>query len=112
VTLPGYAKGIEKVAENPTVKSSWAWMREAQFEALTLPHTSAVTTIDLGHPTNIHPKDKLPIGERLALIAQRDTLSKDIIAEGPVLKKSVLKGNTLTLHLLVHSERINRLINY
>ncbi len=86
VMLPGYAKGLEKVAESPTARS-WAWMREAQLEALELPNTSVVTTIDLGHLTNIHPKDKLPIGERLALLAQRDTLGNDVVADGPVMKE-------------------------
>ncbi|MGJ8656011.1 MAG: sialate O-acetylesterase [Akkermansiaceae bacterium] len=97
VMLPGYAKGFGKVPENPTVES-WAWMREQQLQALELPHTSVVNAIDLGHETNIHPKDKLPIGERLALLAQRDTLAKDIVAEGPVMTKVDSKRGSLIVN--------------
>jgi sialate O-acetylesterase len=96
VMLPGYARGLEKQAESPTA-ASWAWMRESQLEALELPGTSVVNTIDLGHLTNIHPADKLPIGHRLALLAQRDTLSKDIVAEGPVMSQVEAQGNTLVV---------------
>lgn len=94
VMLPGYAKGFEKVAESPTEKS-WAWMREQQLKALDLPNTSVVNTIDLGHLTNIHPKDKLPIGQRLALLAQRDTLGENIIAEGPVMMEVTVMNEAL-----------------
>lgn len=97
VMLPGYAKGLEKQAESPTA-ASWAWMRESQLKALELSGTSIANTIDLGHLTNIHPADKLPIGERLALLAQRDTLSKDIVAEGPVMTRVVAEGKTLVVH--------------
>lgn len=90
VMLPGYGKGT---ANKPSIdpKSptalSWAWMRESQMKVLDLPHTSVVNTIDLGDEKNIHPKDKLPIGIRLALAAEKHTLDKDIVAEGPTLKK-------------------------
>lgn len=100
VMLPGYAgKELEKKAERPDV-ASWAWMREAQLEILKLPHTSVATTIDLGDVINIHPKDKAPIGERLALLAQRDTLKMDVSADGPMMKNVVQAGD----HLVVHYE--------
>ena len=57
-------------------------------------------TIDLGDVKNIHPKDKAPIGERLALLAARDTLGVDVIASGPVFKSVEPKGD----HLVVHFE--------
>ena len=100
VMLPGYAgKELEEQAERPDV-ASWAWMREAQLQSLDLPYTSVVNTIDLGHLTDIHPKDKAPIGERLALLAQRDTLQVDTLAEGPIMKSVEQAGN----HLVVHYE--------
>lgn len=95
VMLPGYAgHKLKTKAERPDVES-WAWMREAQLGVLELPHTSVVNTIDLGDVTNIHPKDKAPIGERLALLAQRDVLQRDVVAEGPVMKNVVLAGDHL-----------------
>jgi sialate O-acetylesterase len=85
--LPGYGKVSRDVIdpEDPSVLS-WAWMREAQLSVLKLPHTSVANDIDLGHLTDIHPKDKLPVGKRLALLAARDTLGLDIEAQGPVAK--------------------------
>lgn len=97
VMLPGFAKGLKDRAARPDQRS-WAWMRESQMKILDLPHTSVVNTIDLGHPTNIHPKDKLPIGERLALLAAHDILEKDIEARGPILKTVKSKGNQLVVH--------------
>lgn len=89
IMLPGYGKGT---AENPKIDpldptaSSWAWMRESQLKALELPHTSVINTIDLGDVKNIHPKDKLPIGQRLAQEAAHKTLNLDIASEGPKMK--------------------------
>ena len=31
-----------------------------------IPHTSMAVAIDVGHPTDVHPRDKLPVGQRLA----------------------------------------------
>jgi len=101
VMLPGYG-GVQKTspqvpADNPAAHS-WAWMRESQLKALGAPHTSVANTIDLGDIKNVHPKDKLPIGRRLALLAARDTLGQAIEAQGPVFSKVEGKGNTLIVH--------------
>ena len=66
--------------------------------ALDLPHSGVANTIDLGDFKNIHPKDKAPIGERLALLAARDTLGRDLVASGPVFKRLESKGDRLVLH--------------
>lgn len=97
VMLPGYAKGLKGGPENPDTES-WAWMRESQLKALDLPHTSVANTIDLGHLTNIHPSDKLPIGKRLALLAARDTLGQKIEAQGPTLNRIETQGQKLIIH--------------
>lgn len=100
VMLPGFGKlldaSLDQTLESPDAQS-WAWMRESQLNALELPHTGVVNTIDLGHPTNIHPKDKLPIGKRLALLAARDTLSQSIVAQGPVMESVLARGEYLVV---------------
>ena len=48
--------------------------------------TGMAVTIDLGHPTNVHPRDKKPVGERLALIAAKQVYGKSIVASGPAIK--------------------------
>ncbi|MFC1766367.1 sialate O-acetylesterase [Planctomycetota bacterium] len=101
VMLPGLGKtlntGPQSGAESP-IAHSWAWMRESQLKALALPHTGIANTIDLGDIKNVHPKDKLPIGQRLALLAARDTLGQKIEAQGPVLKNVERRGKTLVVH--------------
>ncbi len=101
VMLPGLGKtlptGPEGGAESP-IAHSWAWMRESQLKALELPHTGVANTIDLGDIKNVHPKDKLPIGERLALLAARDTLGLDVEADGPVMKRVTREGGQLVVH--------------
>ncbi|TWT72856.1 sialate O-acetylesterase [Allorhodopirellula solitaria] len=100
VMLPGYGKvlpgGPKGEAETPAAHS-WAWMRESQLKALELPHTSVANTIDLGDATNVHPKDKLPVGQRLALLAERDTLGREVQARGPEMKRVEVQGDKLVI---------------
>ena len=101
VMLPGYGKGTAKKIdidpESPT-EESWAWIRESQLKALDLPNTSVLNTIDLGDINNIHPTDKYPIGQRLALLAAKHTLNKNVVAEGPMLDKVEKKDSTLIVY--------------
>ena len=76
-------------------------MRESQLKALDLPHTAVANTIDLGDIKNIHPKDKLPIGKRLALLATTK-------AQGPTFKSVTKKGNQLIVHF-DHAEGLQTL---
>ena len=102
VMLPGFTKNnsIKSLInpESPTEELSWAWMRESQMQSLDLPNTSVINTIDLGDTINVHPTDKLPIGQRGALLAAKNTLGQAIIAEGPTLKKVDLNGDELVIH--------------
>ncbi|WP_372797834.1 sialate O-acetylesterase, partial [Pontiella sp.] len=98
VMLPGFGKLDRDVIdpEDPSL-ISWAWMREAQLSVLDLPHTALANTIDLGDLTNVHPRDKLPVGQRLALLAARDTLSLELEAQGPVMNAVQRKGDQLVV---------------
>lgn len=101
VMLPGFHKpqptGPQLGAEHPAAHS-WGWMRESQLKVLDVPHTSVANTIDLGDEKNIHPKDKLPIGRRLALLAARNALGHNIEAQGPVMKAVHRDGDRLVVH--------------
>jgi len=57
---------------------------KAQYAALTIPGTAMALTVDLGDAGDIHPRRKIPVGERLALFALRDAYGKAVDAEGPV----------------------------
>ncbi|WDE99213.1 sialate O-acetylesterase [Lentisphaera profundi] len=98
VMLPGFGRNFSKgkTLDSPDA-ITWAWMRESQMKILDLDHTSIATTIDLGDAKNIHPKDKAPIGQRLALLARRDVLKEAIVAEGPVFLSQKIKGPSIEL---------------
>lgn len=99
VMLPGYGRvfsGNNKDVDYPD-NFSWAWFREAQMTVLELPHAGVANTIDLGDVKNIHPKDKAPIGERLALLAARDGNGQDIVANGPRYRAMAVKGSVVTI---------------
>jgi sialate O-acetylesterase len=51
--------------------SSWAELREAQTLTLQLPNTGMAVTSDIGESKDIHPKNKLDVGNRLAAEAMR-----------------------------------------
>ncbi len=106
VMLPQFGKLLKssptKDAENPSAHS-WAWLRESQIAASNLANVSVVNTIDLGHPSDVHPKDKLPIGQRLANLAAQDTLQQNTLqqsieAQGPVLKNAVVSSGKITVN--------------
>ncbi|MDO6517402.1 alpha/beta hydrolase fold domain-containing protein [Zobellia uliginosa] len=101
VMLPGYGKGTvenPKIDPNDPTAQSWAWMRESQLKALELPKVSVINTIDLGDVKNIHPKDKLPIGRRLALEAAKKTLGKEVVTEGPIVERVERQKRSLVVH--------------
>tara|TARA_B100000959_G_scaffold277122_1_gene333077 strand:- start:71 stop:1621 length:1551 start_codon:yes stop_codon:yes gene_type:complete len=49
-------------------------------------HTGMAVTLDLGHSSDVHPRDKKPVGERLALIASKQVYGKSVVAFGPEVK--------------------------
>lgn len=74
--------------------STWAELREAQTSTLSLPNTGMAVTIDIGNSNDIHPRNKLDVGQRLAAIALKNTYGKtNIIDRGPTFSK--LNGNSV-----------------
>lgn len=75
-------------AQLPGLNRSWSMFREMQLEASRENESVGMAvTIDVGHPTNVHPTDKRPVGERLARLALAKTYGKDLVAEGPIVLK-------------------------
>ena len=70
---------------NP-INSGWADMRWTQMQlGETLEKSGTAVTIDIGHHTDIHPKDKKSVGERLARLALVRTYGvKDLLESGPI----------------------------
>jgi sialate O-acetylesterase len=78
---------------------SWAEIREAQaLTASRIPHSCLAVTIDTGDADNIHPIDKIPVGERLALCALAEHYGRKIPFSGPTLSKVERASGALKLH--------------
>ena len=74
-------------------------VREAQrVTTETTQNTAMAVTVDIGHPTDIHPKQKQPIGERLALAARALAYDEDIEFSGPTYDSMSIDGNRVVLH--------------
>lgn len=77
--LPNYQE------RHPGSSGHWAQIRDAQRQALTLPHTGMAITLDIGEWNDIHPVNKRDVGIRLASIAERaSSQEKGQIASGPI----------------------------
>ena len=61
-------------------------------------NTGMVVTMDIGDVTNIHPKQKKPVGERLALLAlKRDYGKSEIVDSGPLFSNYVIEGSAVRI---------------
>jgi sialate O-acetylesterase len=74
--------------------SDWAELREAQAAALKLPNTGMAVTIDVGEANNLHPHDKLAVGNRLGITALKVAYHVDSIETSPVYKNMTLDGDS------------------
>jgi sialate O-acetylesterase len=86
----------EEIAALPT-DSDWAELREAQLMAAqTMKKVGLAVITDYGDKDDIHPAQKRPVGERLALLARDLAYDHRVVASGPVFKKmSVKKGQAI-----------------
>lgn len=79
-------------------RPSWPYFRDMERNlSLEIPNTFMAVSSDLGDSLNVHPTHKQPIGERLALLAFKNTYHKNIIASGPRIKGALQKGKEITL---------------
>ncbi|MBB5066285.1 sialate O-acetylesterase [Granulicella mallensis] len=82
---------LKNSSNNPMV-------REGQAHLLSLPDTGMAVTLDVGDPTNVHPKNKEPVGDRLSRIALANVYGKKIEFSGPVLAGMQIEGANIVLH--------------
>ena len=93
---------------------SGAWfvpLRQAQLDALRLPHTGAASTLDAGDFQGAlgsgHPRNKSIVGERLARWVRRDIYGQQVVAEGPRVQ-SVTAHTTATPNLVTIEVQYNK----
>jgi sialate O-acetylesterase len=91
--FPFYAvqlPALKNVSNNPLV-------REGQAQILALPKTGLAVTIDVGDPDNVHPKNKEPVGERLALIALANAYGRKLEFAGPRYSSMKVEGQAIRI---------------
>jgi sialate O-acetylesterase len=93
VQLPNFVEVNEE-----TTQYDWAYFRESQLKALSLPNTGMAVTIDIGEFNDIHPTNKKDVGYRLALAAQKVAYGeKQIVYSGPIYKSMKIVGSKAIL---------------
>ena len=92
---------FRKIVDQPQ-ESDWAELREAQLltsrklagtaQAVITDTTDAATD-----QTDIHPKNKAPVGQRLALAALQKVYGESVVGSGPVYEKYSVDGDKIKL---------------
>lgn len=109
VIFPTLIESWRKTWDNPEMpfyfvqlssinRPSWPHFRDSQRRmAAEIPYCDFAVSSDKGNPTDVHPKDKAPIGERLARLALNQTYGKRHIAQhGPApISATVIDGKTI-----------------
>jgi len=82
-----------KARPQDSIDSEWAELREAQTLTLKAHDTGMAVTIDIGNPDDIHPRNKLDVGLRLARWALADTYGMKLEKSGPLYDSYKVEGD-------------------
>jgi sialate O-acetylesterase len=80
--------------------SAWAELREAQTMTQDrLPNTGQAVIIDIGEGADIHPRNKLEVGRRLARWALARDYGRDIVCQSPRYESMEKDGDTIVVKI-------------
>ena len=92
VQLAPFGQWLACGSENyPTVRES------QQRVSNEVPNTWMASIGDAGMQWDIHPKDKLPVGHRLALLARGHVYGEDILCDAPEFRDAKKTGNSIEI---------------
>lgn len=76
-------------------RPSWPHFRDSQRRlAAEIPNCDFAVSSDKGHPSDVHPKEKAPVGERLARLALNQTYGMSHVAQhGPTPVRAFSSNN-------------------
>jgi sialate O-acetylesterase len=92
VQLPNW-----QLAKSEPEESEWAELREAQTMTLRTPQTGMAVTIDIGDPNDLHPRNKLDVGKRLAAWALAETYHKKVESSGPLYNSFSVRDDKIRI---------------
>lgn len=88
-------------------RPSWPYFRDAQRKLQqSVPNTGMAVSSDLGDSLDVHPTKKKEVGERLAVLALKETYRKNIRAVGPV----AMSAKKLQNEILISFTECNKLL--
>lgn len=77
---------------------AWDELRDSQSTLLLTNHTALVVGVDVGDALNLHPANKIPLGERAALAARALAYGEtNLLYQGPVLQSHSVVGTNVIL---------------
>ncbi len=93
VQLPNY-----RDAKHEPADEVWSHLREAQRRtAMTTKNAGLIVTIDIGEAQDIHPKNKLEVGKRMARWALADAYGRKFTRSGPMFHSAKREGSRILL---------------
>lgn len=93
IQLPNYRDSKAEPADE-----AWSHIREAQRRTVSATaNTGLIVTIDIGEARDIHPKNKLDVGKRMARWAMVDVYGRKLTKSGPMLGKTTIAGSKIVL---------------
>lgn len=89
------------------------YLMEAQAMTMNLsPNTGMIVTTDIGNISDIHPTNKVAVGERLASWALAKTYGRDNVTyTGPIFERHEIEDGQIRLHFLENSVSGGLVIN-
>lgn len=83
-------------------RPSWPWFRDSQRQLMQqIPHTGMAVSSDKGDSLDVHPRNKRPIGERLARWAlHKEYGFSNLLPSGPLFKSAQVEGKQVVVDFL------------
>jgi sialate O-acetylesterase len=86
---------VQIASYNAAPESRWPEVRDAQRQTLALRNTGMAVTIDIGDAVDVHPKNKLDVGLRLARAARAITYGEKLEWSGPLYRQLTREDHAL-----------------
>jgi sialate O-acetylesterase len=84
---------LDQPKDDPAGGDGWAFIRNVQTSVLAITNTGMIVTIDIGEAGDIHPRNKLDVGERLGLWALNKTYGRKVVCSSPFFKAMQVEGD-------------------
>lgn len=91
-------------------RPNWGCFRDSQRKLLDIPNTGMAVSYDVGDKTDVHPKKKWVVGQRLSKVALHNNYDKAVVFSGPLLDFVNVNGNTLEVYFK-HSKGLKTINN-